>query len=155
MLFEEEREREKSEAETYTKSTTHWPPFDREKILSRGRINRKWSAGSRNGNILHELFDHDSKCHRNGDAFSENNNQTRPKADTVNANLITANFPRESSDGCRMFADSRFRRWKNLQFIDFTEIGNVAGRACNSKIFLQCQKHTEFDNKPLSLITVA
>lgn len=90
-----EREREIT-AETYTKSTTHWPPFDREDSFSRSD-KHKWSAGSRNGNILHELFDHDSKCHRNGDAFSENN-PTRPKADAVNANLITANFPRESSD---------------------------------------------------------
>lgn len=116
----------------------------------------EWSAGSRNGSILHELFDHDSKCHRNGDAFSENNNQTRPKADTVNANLITANFPRENvrTVVCRFSFQKGREKLRVYRLHRNSKCARCTRRAYNSKILLHCQKRTEFDNKPLSLITL-
>lgn len=142
-------------AETYTKSTTHWPPFDREDSFS-WSDKYEWSAGSRNGSILHELFDHDSKCHRNGDAFSENNNQTRPKPDTVNANLITANFPRENvrTVVCRFSFQEGREKLRVYRLHRNSKCARCTRRAYNSKILLHCQKRTEFDNKPLSLITL-
>lgn len=142
-------------AETYTKSTTHWPPFDREDSFS-WSDKYEWSAGSRNGSILHELFDHDSKCHRNGDAFSENNNQTRPKPDTVNANLITANFPRENvrTVVCRFSFQKGREKLRVYRLHRNSKCARCTRRAYNSKILLHCQERTEFDNKPLSLITL-
>lgn len=141
VCFSKTREREREiTAETYTKSTTHWPPLDKEDSFLVVSDKYKWSARET------AISFHDSKCHRNeAMLFQKIIQPNRRRIHTVNANLITANFPRESSDVVRCLP-SLVPVGKTYS-LDFTEIRNardvciIPAALTNSKILLHRQKH--------------